>query len=240
MQAIKNMPQHVVAIPDGNRSWAKQRKQYPWLGHRAGAKNLEKILEVVRDINLPCFSFWGMSKDNFQKRSKTEVKYLLEILRAAAVKLAKHPDIHKHQVKVNIFGAWPQLFPPRSKKAFLDLIEATKDYDQRFINFLICYNGKDEMISAVKNIVSKAKKQKNIKVTDHLIKANLWTHQLPPVDLVIRTGVQNDPHLSAGLLMWDTADAQLYFSNKTWPDFNKAEFTKAIKDYQKRERRFGA
>jgi len=239
MSLKDNMPQHVVAIPDGNRRWAKKRHLNPWLGHRAGVKTAEKIFLTVRDLNLRCFSFWGMSKDNFQKRPSREVKYLLEIFRVMFAKLKKEKDLYRLKIKVNIFGAWPQIFPERIKKPMIEVIEATKKHDQRHLNFLIAYDGKDEILSAIKSIISQSKKKKDLKITQDLVKANLWTKDLPSVDLIIRTGVENDPHLSGGLLMWDSGNAQLYFTSLCWPDFGPDEFKKAIKDFQQRERRFG-
>lgn len=239
MKNIKNLPQHIVAIPDGNRRWARQKNLHSWLGHKAGAKNLEKILAVVRDMNLPCFSFWGASRDNITKRPDQEVKFLLELFRSYFAKLIKRKDIYRMDIRVNIFGAWPELFPTRIKKPMTALIEATKNHSSRTLNFFIAYDGKDEMVRATKAVVQQAKKKKGLKITSQLIKANLWTKDLPPVDLVIRTGVQNDPHLSAGFMMWDCADAQLYFTKILWPDFGPKEFTKVIKDFSKKERRFG-
>ena len=235
----KNLLQHVVVIPDGNRRWAKQRNLHPWLGHRAGAKNLEKILEVVRDMNLPYFSFWGLSRDNVTKRPAKEVKYLLELFRAYFAKLIKHKDIYRLGIRVNIFGAWPELFPTKVKKPMEDLIKATKNHNQRYLNFFIAYNGKEEMVRTVKSIIQQAKTKKGLKITPELVKANLWTKDLPPVDLVIRTGCENDPHLSAGFMMWDSANAQLHFTKTLWPDFSQKEFIGIIKDFQKKERRFG-
>jgi undecaprenyl diphosphate synthase len=232
------LPRHVVVIPDGNRRWAQQKNKTDWQGHKAGAENLENILKYIRDINLPCFSFWGMSKDNFTRRSKVEVAYLLKLFKSSAQKLLKQSDIYDQKIRVNFLGVWPKLFPKNVAKPFYDLIESTKNHNNRFLNFLICYNGKDEMVNAVQSIVKQAQNKK-IKITEKLIKENLWTKDLPPVDLVIRTGVESDPHLSAGLLMWDTADTQLYFTETPWPSFNEQEFAKALEDFSKRERRFG-
>jgi undecaprenyl diphosphate synthase len=237
--AKNNLPQHVVVILDGNRRWAKKRGLNPWLGHRAGAKSLQEILAAVRDINLPCFSVWAMSLDNFTKRTHPEVKFLLELFRVYFLKLIKQKDLYQHQVQVNIFGAWQELFPQRVKKPMEQVIEATKKHDKRFLNFFIAYDGKDEMLRAVKKIVSKAKKDKDLKITPELIKANLWTKNMPPVDLIIRTASEKDPHLSAGFMMWDGADAQLHFTKTLWPDFSPKEFLQILSDFNTKERRFG-
>jgi undecaprenyl diphosphate synthase len=100
-------------------------------------------------------------------------------------------------------------------------------------SYLIGYNGDREMLDAVNRLL----KTDCGRVTAPLLKSYLWTADLPPVDLVIRTG--GEPHLSNGFMMWDARDAQLYFTDKFWPDFTKKEFIRALEDYSHRERRFG-
>ena len=123
----------------------------------------------------------------------------------------------------------------RGLKAIEEAIEKTKKYNKYFITFLMAYNGTDEMLDCIKKI-----KEKRGDVNEKTIKENLWTKDLPPVDLLIRTGVENDPHLSAGFMMWHTAYSQLYFTNKYFPDFKEKQFEEAIKDYSNRKRRKGA
>lgn len=234
-----NLPQHIAIVPDGNRRWAKTKNLHPWLGHRAGAKNFEKSLEVMRDLNLPCITFWAMSEDNYKKRTKLEVKYLQEIFRSYFLRLIKRQDIYNLKVKVNIFGLWRDILPQRIKKPMEEVIKATKNHNERYLNFLIGYSGKTEMLQAIKSITRQAKIKKNLKITSELVKNNLWTKELPPVDLVIRTGCAADPHWSAGLMMWDVAEAQLHFSKILYPDFDSQELIKVINGFKKRERRFG-
>ena len=210
------------------------------MGHRAGIKSLEKILETVRDLGIFCFTFWGGSYENLTKRSVREVKFLKELYRFHLNRLIKQKDIYERQVKVNIFGRWPELLSSRQKKSFEAIIAKTKNHHQHLLNFLIGYNGTDEMLEAIKKIVKAARLDSDLKITPELIKANLWTEDLPPVDLVIRTGLEGDPHWSAGFMMWDTADSQFYFTDTLWPDFGPEEFKKAIESYNKRERRLGA
>jgi len=95
------------------------------------------------------------------------------------------------------------------------------------------------MMAAIKSIVKEARTDKNMKVTEKVLKEHLWSGSLPSVDLLIRTGIENDPHNSVGFMMWHTANSQYYFTNTMYPDFGKKEFAKAIREYQKRERRLG-
>jgi undecaprenyl diphosphate synthase len=236
---MENLPRHIAIIPDGNRRWAKKRKLAPWIGHRQGVKNFEEILAAARDMGIICLTFWAGSYDNLTKRSAVEVKFLKEIYRAHFAQLLKTKDIYTFGVKVNIFGFWKELLDNRIKKPMEEVIEKTKDHQERFLNFLIGYNGTGEMMEAIKKIVKKSKTENALTVTPELIKENLWTHDLPAVDLVIRTGLEGDPHWSNGFMMWDTADSQFYFTDTLWPDFGQKEFEIAVESFSRRERRFG-
>lgn len=237
---MENLPKHIAIIPDGNRRWAKRKGLPVWEGHRVGAKNFEKIAKAALDMGLFCLTFWGGSYDNLTKRPETELKFLKEIYRVNFSRLLKNKDIFREQARVNIFGHWRELLNDRIKRPMEKIIEKTKDHNNKFFNFLIGYNGTHEMINAIQLIVSQVSQDKNLKVTPELIKNNLWTRDLPSVDLVIRTGLEGDPHWSSGFMMWDTADSQFYFTDTNWPEFSEAEFKKAVENYGKRERRLGA
>ncbi len=242
MDKIKKikLPKHVVIIPDGNRRWARARNKNPWKGHYEGAKAVETILNVADRLDLKCVSIWTSSADNILKRSKIEVAVLLEIFRANFSRFLNYKRIHEKKVRVNIFGRWQEHFPKRVKKPLEKIIEETKNYNSYLLNFFMVYDGIDEMIEVVRRIVDQSKKDLRLKITTETIKKNLFTKDLPPVDLVVRTGVEGDPHNSAGFMMWDTAYSQLYFTETLWPDFGEEEFLKALEDYERRERRMGA
>ena len=237
---IKNIPKHVVVIPDGNRRWAKKRGFEPWVGHRVGAKTFEKILDKVLELKIPYLTFWGGSFDNLTKRSKIELNFLFKVYTGQFKRIANDKRIHRNRVKIDVLGRWQEILPPETQKAIEKAKEATKNYNNYFLTFLLGYNGTDEMRACIQKIVNLAAKEKTIKVTEKLIKENLWAKDLPPVDLVIRTGCEDDPHLSAGFMMWDTAYSQLYFTRTFLPAFTPKEFEEIIKDYSERERRLGA
>lgn len=230
-----NIPTHVVIIPDGNRRWAKEQNLKAWEGHQAGADNVEKLLETALNLNIKNLSLWGASLNNLEKRPLLEVKALIDVFHKSFEKLLKNKEIHENEVRVNIIGRWHEKFPQNLIKIFEKLIEETKNYKKNTLNFFLAYNGDDDMQRAIQNIV-----KSNIpseKVTPEIIKANLMTKDLPPVDFMIRTG--GEPHLSTGFMMWDTANSQLYFTEKYFPDFGPAEFKIAIEEYQSRQRRKG-
>ena len=233
-----NLPQHIVIIPDGNRRWAKKKGLPSFFGHREGAKTTERILKVALDLKIPYFTFWGCSVNNITKRSKTEVKFLLKLFEKYFKKLADTKEIHRQKVKVNAVGRWRELFPENVKRAIKEVINKTKNYKNHQLTFLLAYSGIDEMTAAISKIAELTLRRGSGQGIDgKLIKNNLWTKDLPPVDLVIRTG--GEPHWSDGAMMWDAANAQLYFTETLWPDFSVEEFKKAISTYQKTERRLG-
>ncbi len=231
----KNIPRHVVIIPDGNRRWARSQGLEPWEGHEEGAKNLEKIIQKAFNLGVKCLSFWGSSLDNLTKRPLKEKRALLNIFERYFTRLIENKEIHENEARINVIGKWEDQFPHSLKKIIRKCIDDTKDYRKCFLNFFLAYNGDDEMVEAVKKIAEKYNSAKE--VTAQTIKENLMTKDLPPVDLLIRTG--GEPHLSVGFMMWDIANAQLYFSQKLYPDFNPDDFEKAIREFQRRERRMG-
>ncbi len=233
----QNLPKHIAIIPDGNRRWARMKGLPPWEGHRSGAKTFERIASEMLKQGIPYFSFWAASVDNLKKRSPREVRFLLHLFKEMFTKLAQSREIHEHEVKIDILGRWKELLPKFVQRPMQKALDATRHYSRYFLNFLVAYSGTDEMLLAVKNIVKEAKKD-HLRLTPQVIKAHLFTKNLPPVDLVIRTG--GEPHLSSGFLMWDVADAQLYFSKKMWPAFTPLDLRKALQDYARRQRRFGA
>lgn len=230
-----NIPKHLAIIPDGNRRWAKARGLKPWDGHEAGAENTENLLNYTLKNNIECVSIWGSSMDNLKKRPLLEKKALLDIYQKYFKKLLQNEDIEKEQAKINFLGRWEEQFPMMLKKTIYALIEKTKNYNKKNLNFMLAYSGDDEMLYAINQIQEKYKK--GTKITAELLKANLMTATLPPVDYVVRTG--GDAHLSAGFMMWDTANAQLFFAEELYPDFNVAKLAEALEEYGRRQRRFG-
>lgn len=234
---LDSLPNHIALIPDGNRRWAKARGLKNWEGHRQGINNLEEVLDIVLKLKINFFSFWGASLDNVDKRPKLEVMHLMNLFREKFISIANDKKIHDNQVQINVLGKWKEKFPRLVSRAIEKAINATKNYHRHFLNFLLAYNGTDEMLETIKKIAAQAQKDRNLKITPEVIKNNLFTADLPSVDYIIRTG--GEPHNSVGFMMWDSADAQYYFSNKLFPDFHANDFVEALKEYDNRIRRFG-
>lgn len=231
------LPTHVAIIPDGNRRWASAHGKSAMEGHRAGTEAFRAIALHAADRGVKYLSAWGLSLENARRRSLKEVAGLMNIFRKEFHLLKSSDDIHSRQVRITVIGRWREKFPRLVIREIEEALEATAHHNKYFLNFFLAYNGTDEMVQAVQGIVEESRTPSPRKVTSEVIKHHLFTKDLPPVDLVIRTG--GEPHLSAGFMMWDVADAELYFPEVYWPDFSPAQFDKALEFYASRERRFG-
>jgi undecaprenyl diphosphate synthase len=241
MSEIENkIPFHVAIIPDGNRRWARGKGMESWEGHKAGADIIEELTKEALNLGIKCLSFWGSSVDNIKKRPLEEKKALLDIYETYFERLISNEEIYNKETRINILGLWEEQFPDRLNKILKKGIDKTRSHTKHFLNFLLAYNGDDDILHAVKRISQKVRNsEKEVEVTKEMIKENLITHELPNVDLIIRTGVEGDPHNSAGFLMWQTQNSQYHFSEKFFPDFNVEEFRNAIQQYASKEKRFG-
>jgi undecaprenyl diphosphate synthase len=228
-----NKLNHLAIIPDGNRRWAKKRSLRPWLGHEQGTIALEILFRTAVESGIHYVTFWGASLDNILKRSRPEVEFLLKITYKNLIKPENLNFIHSYKMRVTFLGEWKTFIrDEKLKQGFEDLERKTRNYHQNFLTILFAYDGKREMLRAL----DKAKNNTG-PLTDKSFRKFLETGHLPDVDFVIRTGGQ--PHWSAGFMMWLTANSQFYFTDTLWPDFNKAELKKALRDYGNRERKMG-
>lgn len=229
-------PRHVALIPDGNRRWARAREKSAVEGHREGARVFRQVALYAAERGVEYLSMWGMSLSNLTSRSPLEVAGLLKIFYEEFTALKSDQDVHRLEINIQAFGRWQEKFPAPVRRAITEAQEATAHYTKHHLNFFLAYSGTDEMVTAVQGIMDSAEGKKII-VTPELLKRHLFTKDLPPVDLVVRTG--GEPHLSQGFMMWDMAEAQLYFTEKLWPDFTTGDFEAALAEYALRERRLG-
>lgn len=237
MKSESIVPKHVAIIPDGNRRWAREQGLSVYEGHNRGVESFRTILKHAADQGVYAVSMWGMSVDNFTRRSPREIRDLLRIFYDQFTAMITDEELHERNIRIRVFGRWREKFPGTVRQAIEKAEDVTKDYTRYMCNFLLAYNGTDEMMQAIQQIVNDSQQKKRVKITPALIKQHLFTKDLPPVDLVIRTG--GEPHLSAGFMMWDIADAQFHFTDTYWPAFTPAHFDKALADFASRERRLG-
>lgn len=233
---MSNLPTHLAIVPDGNRRWAKLRGLPSAAGHQAGAEMAEKVFDEAYKQGIKYLSFWAGSVSNLTNRSTLEIAFLNRLYERFFKKLLKSKELHERKARVRVLGSWKTVCPKSLQEVISELENASKDYSDCHLTILLAYNGTDEMVAAVNSIMASAA---NAPITAETLKNHLATKDLPPVDLVIRTGVEDDPHNSAGFMMWDTAEAQLYFSPVKWPDFSPVELNKVLANYAERERRLG-
>lgn len=232
---MHNIPNHVAIIPDGNRRWARQHKLLAWRGHEKGAERFKEIVDALFKHHVSYVTLWAASEDNLTKRSKREIKFLISLLHDWLQKELDSKDLVKNEVKIRFIGRWKSILSDSDelKTAVRKLEAQTEKFKNRNLTILFGYDGQREMIEAIRKI----KENPETQVSNKELQKALWTGELPPVDLVVRTG--GEPHWSAGFMMWQTANSQLYFTRTLWPQFNKKELEAILDDFSRRERRFG-
>jgi undecaprenyl diphosphate synthase len=238
MEEAHSLPEHVAIIIDGNRRWAKARGLQSQEGHVRGAKVLEEINEAAVDLGIKHLTIWGGSYDNLTKRNPQEIRMLDEkMYRVWAQNGLKNKTIFQKEVKIRFVGEWPALLSQETQNAMRALEDATKDYSSYYYTYLIGYNGDREMTAAINAIIKSG--VENVGV--NTIESYLWTKDLPPVDLVVRTGEggSNILHNSNGFMMWHTRNSFFYHTEKYWPDFTADDLKEAIGQFSQKERRFG-
>lgn len=225
-----NIPRHIAIIMDGNRRWAKKKGLPPMEGHRQGYEQFKKISQHCNKLGVKILTVYAFSSENW-KRSKTEVFYLMNLLKKG---LQEQKDFFiKNKVRLNVIGQIEKL-PPSLKKLVLKIMKETKDNKERILNLAISYGGREEIIEAVKKIIKE--KINPSKINEKIFSQHLYTAGQPDPDIIIRTS--GEQRLS-GFLPWQSVYTELYFSPKLWPDFTGEDLEEVIKEFQNRQRRFG-
>lgn len=236
---------HLAIIPDGNRRWAKKQGIFDEEKiYQKGADRIKEIVEAIANHDINHLTFWTSSLANLQGRSG----HFREIINSFYAKnfnaLAENQTIMKKGVKIQVFGEWENNLDQRAIKAIKNAISATTRNEKKILNVLIGYNGKRELGAATIELMNALARgsiipSQSVEEAEFELRKRAWTGNLPPVDLIIRTGSWEDPHLSADFLIFLVGESQLAFPRIFWPDFSKEELHKIISAYDKRERRFG-
>ncbi|MFM2214197.1 MAG: hypothetical protein RL427_1460 [Bacteroidota bacterium] len=230
----ENLPRHLAIIMDGNGRWAKQKGLLRAFGHENGTKSVRITVENCAKLGIEYLTLYAFSTENWN-RPKLEVDTLMRLLISS---LKNELDtLQKNDIRLNCIGTI-DLLPAKAKKELLAVIEKTKNNSRMTLTLALSYGSREELLNAVKIISNKVKN--NIISIDSLdesiINQHLYTHNLPDVDLVIRTSGE---HRISNFLLWQIAYAEFYFTDVLWPDFKEEDLYEAIISYQKRERRFG-
>ena len=220
-------PEHIAIIMDGNGRWATRRGLPRSLGHKEGVVSVEKTINACLDLGVKICTFFAFSTENW-KRSKEEIDGIFSLLRDY---ISKEENIFiKKHVKLDYIGVLDP-FPEDLKKVLLDTKEKTKDYDNLTVIFALNYGGRDDLVRAINKHINNGEK-----VNEKSLLLSLDTGEYPEPDIVVRTS--GEQRLS-NFLLYQMAYAELYFPKVLWPDFNKKHLVKIIKNFNKRERRFG-
>ncbi len=228
------LPKHVAIIMDGNGRWAKQKGMLRVFGHENGTKAVRVVVETAAKLGVENLTLYAFSTENWN-RPKVEVDTLMNLLIKSLKK--ELPTLLKNKIKLQTIGATSML-PNKAQMELEEVIQKTKENQAMTLTLALSYGSREELVATIKNIANKVKN--NIisleSIDESIINQHLYTHNLPDVDLLIRTSGE---HRLSNFLLWQIAYAELYFVDVLWPDFSEKEFYKAIINYQNRERRFG-
>lgn len=223
------LPRHIAIIMDGNGRWAKQRNLPRTAGHVAGSKNFKDIARYCNKIGIEYLTVYAFSTENW-KRPKEEVDNIMDLFRQY---LKDTENFKDENISLQFIGSRENL--PEDIIALMEKAESdSKDYTGMHLNIALNYGGRDEIVSAVKGIVSEGLPAEDI--TEELISQRLYTAGQPDPDYIIRPSGE---YRLSNYLIWQSAYAEYWFSDVLWPDFRPKHLHQALDDYNKRNRRFG-
>lgn len=224
---MNTVPTHIAIIMDGNRRWAKERGLPPLDGHRMVANEiLEPLVEHAASLGVKFITFWAFSTENWQ-RSKSEVSGIMRIFRHLMKR--QFQRLHEKGVRIRAIGDISR-FAPDIRKALKDGIEKTKDNKKITAVFALNYGGRDEILRAIRKI------QKKSELTEENFSKYLDTAGIPDPELIVRTS--GEQRLS-GFLLWQSEYSEFYFPSWHMPEFTPEKLDRVLREYTKRQRRFG-
>ncbi len=217
---------HVAIIMDGNGRWAKKRFLPRVAGHKAGVEAVRTIVRAAGDLGIEAMTLYAFSSENW-KRPEAEVSDLMGLMKRFI--LSDLDEFAANDVRLKVIGNWRALAP--DVVALIDnALERTAGNKRTTLAVALNYGAQDELVRAANAAAAGGE------ITAEAIEANLDTADLPPLDLLIRTS--GEERLS-NFLLWQSAYAELYFTDRLWPDFTPADLQAALDHFARRERRYG-
>ena len=228
------IPKHIAIIMDGNGRWANERHLPRHEGHRHGVERLREIIESSSEIGIKYLTLYAFSKENWS-RPKDEVNFLMKLL--SSYLDAELRELQKQNIRFRMIGRLSDL-PFDVQKRIKRNIDATKDNTGLTLSLALSYSGRGEIIDAVKAIAEEVSSGKITpsEIDEKLFSNFLYTKGMPDPDLLIRTS--GELRVS-NFMLWQISYAEIYITEKYWPDFGKEDLLQAIETYKTRERRFG-
>jgi undecaprenyl diphosphate synthase len=229
-----NIPKHVAIIMDGNGRWARNRAMPRHAGHRAGVKSVRNVVETAAQRGVSYLTLFAFSSENWS-RPKEEVSRLMALFLEAVQREAK--SLHKNNVKLEFIGARDLL-----QEGLLEKIEEAEVLTSKnsglHLIIAVAYGGRWDIVNATKRVAQQVLDGSLAldAVDESSVAGEMQLAGIPDTDLLIRTG--GEQRIS-NFLLWNLAYAELYFTDKLWPDFNAGDFDKAIEHFANRQRRYG-
>ena len=231
---LEKLPQHIAIIMDGNGRWAKQQGAERIFGHENGVKSVRDTVEAAAELGIKYLTLYAFSTENWN-RPKEEVLALMQLL--VHTISAETKTLNENKIRLQAIGDLKSL-PEDCFNELQEAIEKTKNNSRTTLVLALSYSSRWEIINAVKQIAEQVENKKltSAEITEDVFNSHLCTSTMPEPELMIRTSGE---HRISNFLLWQLAYAELYFTDKLWPDFRKEDLYEAILDYQNRERRFG-
>jgi undecaprenyl diphosphate synthase len=231
---LDGLPRHIAIIMDGNGRWAQQRRKPRTAGHREGSEAVRRVVRASRRLGIQALTLYAFSEQNWQ-RPVFEVQALMNLFKEFLI--SERPEVISTNIRVRGIGRLHRL--PSSVREILDqLVADTAHLKGMTLQLAVSYGGQEEIVDAVKRLVQRVREGK---VDPSDLNETLFSSELPsaeagPVDLLIRTGGE---YRISNFLLWESAYAELFFSQTLWPNFGENDLYDAIASFQRRDRRFG-
>lgn len=218
---------HIAFIMDGNGRWAKNKGMPRTYGHAAGAANFKKIIEYCGSIGIKAVTVYAFSTENW-KRPESEVSAIMKLFSEYIFEAEK--SFEEKNIQVHFLGS-KDVFPKELSERMTELEKASAN-KELILNIAVNYGGRDEIVHAVNELIKEGKTE----ISEDDISAHLYTKDSPPPDLIVRTGAEKR---ISNFLLWESAYAELYFTDVLWPDFDEKQVDICVKEFYSRKRRFG-
>jgi undecaprenyl diphosphate synthase len=226
------LPVHVACVMDGNGRWATARGLPRTEGHKVGEEALFDVVEGALELGIKWLTVYAFSTENW-RRPKDEVSFLMHVM-SDQICAKRKDQLHERGVRVLFAGRRDWRVPKRVLRQMDEAAELTKDNRRMSLVFAFNYGGRAEIVDAVRALVDEGVPAS--KIDERAIAAHLYQPSMPDPDLVIRTSGE---YRISNFLLWELAYSELVFSDVLWPDFRREQLFQAVREYQRRNRRFG-
>ena len=228
------LPRHVAIIMDGNGRWATLQGKTRIEGHRRGKTSVRVIVEMTRKLGIPFLTLFAFSTENWL-RPREEVRALMGLLETYLI--AEQPKMMRYGIRLKAIGDRDRL-PINVRTTLEDVIELTQGNKRMTVVLALSYSGRDEIVRMVNKLTRRilAGEFQSVEIDEEIVSAHMDTTDIPDPDLLIRTS--GEMRVS-NFYLWQVAYSELYVTPTLWPDFREQEYLQALKEYQRRRRRFG-